>query len=151
MALDRERLVALGGYLAAMVFVLDQGSKWFLLNFVMQPPRVLALTPWFNLVLSWNKGVTFGILNHSGWGETRVWLLVAMALFIMALLFRWLTQVATLWAAVGLGFVMGGAAGNVVDRLRFGAVTDFLDFHIGSWHWFAFNLADAIIWFFRAK
>jgi signal peptidase II len=112
----------------------------------MKPPRVVPVTSWFNLVLSWNKGVTFGLFNHvPAWEAWQSYILIAIALVILALLFRWLTQCETLWAALGLGFVMGGAVGNVIDRVRFGAVTDFLDFHIDGWHWYAFNLADSAI------
>jgi signal peptidase II len=146
MIVDREKNLALGAYLGATVFVLDQLTKWLVLSFVMKPPRVVPVTSWFNLVLSWNKGVTFGILNHAGLSDVvRSWGLVVVALLIIALLFRWLLQASTLWATLGLGLVMGGASGNVVDRARFGAVTDFLDFHLGSWHWYAFNLADSAI------
>lgn len=141
-----ERYVSFGTYLAATVFALDQGVKWFLLESVMSPPKVVPLCPWLNLTLSLNKGVTFGLLNHGLISDgARSVLLIGAAILITILLFKWLTSAETLWATFGLGFVMGGAVGNVADRVRLGAVVDFIDFHIGGWHWYTFNLADSAI------
>jgi len=129
--------------LAAAVIILDQISKWWILSFVMQPPRVIPLTPFFNLVLGWNRGISFGFLDSGGW--LSAWFLPLAAVAISAVLTVWLYRVRRLRAAVGLGLIIGGAMGNLIDRLQFGAVADFLDFYAWGTHWPAFNLADSAI------
>lgn len=132
-----------GLVLAAVVVVLDQVSKWWILADVMNPPTVIPVTPFFNLVLVWNRGVSFGLLNQdSAWIP---WLLSALAAAICGGLLVWLRRADGRWLAAALGLVIGGALGNLVDRLRFGAVVDFLDVHAGGYHWPAFNVADAAI------
>ena len=110
--------------LAAVVLLLDQVSKWWILEMVMQPPQIIPLLPFFNLVLVKNFGVSFGMFAGLG----AIWPLVAIALVIMGGLTYWLRSVENRLLATGLGFVIGGAAGNVIDRFRYGAVIDFLDF-----------------------
>lgn len=128
---------------AAAVVVLDQLSKWWILAAVMQPPREIPVTPFFNLVLAWNRGVSFSLF-HSG-AAYAPYILSAVAVAVVAGLLWWLRRFDRLWPALGIGLVVGGALGNVVDRLRFGAVVDFLDVHAAGWHWPAFNLADSAI------
>jgi signal peptidase II len=136
--------VPLAGFaVAAAVFVLDQLAKWWILDAVMRPPRVIEVAPFFNVVLVWNRGASFGLFGDGGaWAP---WALVALAAAIAAGLGVWLWRTKSRFAALALGLVIGGALGNVVDRLRFGAVVDFLDFHLGSQHWPAFNVADSAI------
>ncbi len=129
--------------LAAVVIILDQISKWWILGTVMQPPKVIPLTPFFNLVLGWNRGISFGFLDSGGWLSD--WFLPLAAVAISAVLVVWLYRVRQLRAAVGIGLIIGGAMGNLVDRLQFGAVVDFLDFYAWGIHWPAFNLADSAI------
>lgn len=129
--------------LAAAVTILDQISKWWILGTVMQPPRVIPVTPFFNLVLGWNRGISFGFLDSGGW--LSAWFLPLAAVVISAVLAVWLYRVRQLRAAVGIGLIIGGAMGNLVDRLQFGAVADFLDFYAWGFHWPAFNLADSAI------
>jgi signal peptidase II len=131
-------------YLGALVVLCDQLSKWWLLNVAMQPPHKMPVTSFLNLVLVWNKGVTFGLLNKLD-HHLMSYFLVAVAAVIIFFLGRWLWRTSSFMVAVGLGAVMGGAIGNVLDRLRFGAVVDFLDFYYQDYHWFAFNIADAAI------
>ena len=128
---------------AAAVIILDQISKWWILGFVMQPPRVIELTPFFNLVLGWNRGISFGLLDSGGW--LSAWFLPLAVVAISAALTVWLYRVRHLRAAVGIGLIIGGAMGNLIDRLQFGAVADFLDFYAWGYHWPAFNLADSAI------
>ncbi len=136
-------MTRLGLVLALLVAVLDQIGKWWILGYVMNPPTVIPVTPFFNLVLVWNRGVSFGILNQeSTWIP---WLLSAVAAAICAALLVWLRRAEGRWLAAALGLIIGGALGNLVDRLRFGAVVDFLDVHAGGYHWPAFNVADAAI------
>ncbi len=137
---------------AAIVFALDQVSK----SAVLTASNGISgwgidILPIFNLVMVRNTGVSFGLLSG---GIAAWWVLSAVALTVTVFLFRWLWRERNLLVATGLGLIIGGALGNVVDRWRHGAVTDFLDFHAAGWHWPAFNLADvgivtgvaAIIW-----
>lgn len=133
----------IGYAVAAAVLLLDQASKWWVLLAVMDPPRVIEVTPFFNLVLAWNRGISFSLFHMEG--AAGPWILAAVALAIVVGLAWWLHRTHRPWPAVGAGLVMGGAVGNVVDRLVHGAVVDFLDFHLAGWHWPAFNLADSAI------
>lgn len=133
----------LGLGVALAVAVLDQALKAWMLALVFDPPRVLVLTPFFNLAPAWNRGVSFGFLAHGS--EWAPWLLSALAAAIALYLLRWLSKAESPWVATALGLVLGGAVGNAVDRVRYGAVADFLDFHAFGWHFWAFNLADSAI------
>jgi signal peptidase II len=121
----------------------DRWSKWFILNVVMDPPREIEVTPFFNLVLAWNKGVSFSLFR-SDWFYAP-YVLSGVALAIAAGLAWWLGRQDRVLPALAIGLVMGGAVGNVIDRLIFGAVVDFLDVHAAGYHWPAFNLADTAI------
>jgi signal peptidase II len=127
--------------LALIVFALDQASKEVILAVADALPR--AVLPFFNLVLVWNPGVSFGMLG--GDQATEPWILVGLALVITVGLLIWLVRERDRGTALAIGLVLGGAIGNVIDRLRHGAVVDFLDFHVAGYHWPAFNLADSAI------
>jgi signal peptidase II len=136
---------ALGRWLAlaAVVVVLDQASKaWVLGSFRLAEHH--AVTPFFNLVLVFNPGASFSFLaDAGGWQK---WFFVVLALGISLWLLSLLRHHAherLLPAALSL--ILGGAIGNVIDRLRFDAVVDFLDFHLAGYHWPAFNVADSAI------
>jgi signal peptidase II len=133
------------GLLAALVAaVVDQVTKAWALAALWPPySEGIALLPVLNLRLGFNTGVTFGMFRDSA--AEAVWLLVAIKLAIVGLLGWWLWRTRLRTEAVGLGLVIGGALGNVVDRVRQGAVTDFVDAHYGGWHWPTFNLADVAI------
>jgi signal peptidase II len=136
----------LGGGVAVLVCGLDQLTKWLILAAVMDPPRQIVLAPFFNLVLVYNKGVSFGLLkSDSIWTP---YLLSGLALAISVFLVLWLRKAQTRLLAVSIGMVLGGAIGNVVDRLHYGAVVDFLDFYLPGTelpHFPAFNMADSAI------
>jgi signal peptidase II len=132
----------LGPLAAAAVLVLDQLSKWAMIGLLAGRPDSIEVVPFFNLVMVWNHGVSFGLFNT---GLSRPWIFIATALAMVAALAVWLVRVSRQWIAVPLGLIIGGALGNVLDRLRFGAVADFLDFHLGAAHWPAFNVADSAI------
>ena len=139
----RAAIFGLGVAAALVVIVLDQLSKWWILDIVMRPPRAIEITPFFNLVLVWNRGVSFGLFNEPGGWNAIV--LPVLALAIVALLLIWLARSDNRLTGLSLGLIIGGAIGNVIDRVRFGAVIDFLDVHAAGWHWPAFNVADSAI------
>jgi signal peptidase II len=101
------------------------------------------VTSFFNIVLIYNRGMSFGLFNSGGGLNALLFSVVAAA--IVTVLTYWLSRVESPLLAGAIGLIIGGAVGNVIDRIRFGAVVDFLDFHIGSWHWPAFNIADSAI------
>ncbi len=130
---------------AAAAAVLDQASKAMVLAFFGEPGCAVhrvAVSSFLDIVLTCNPGVSFGLFNRTG--INALIFSLAAALIILVLVF-WLSRVRASFLAVAIGLVIGGAIGNVVDRLRFGAVIDFLYFHAGSWYWPAFNLADSAI------
>lgn len=132
--------VIIGWIVAALWFAIDQVTKWWILENVMDPPRVIPVTAFFNLVLGWNTGVSFGMLSDSALSP---WTLAFLAIAVSGVLSVWLNRTHRLLVGAGLGLVTGGALSNALNRLTHGAVMDFLDFHVTGWHWPAFNLADA--------
>ncbi|MEQ8804259.1 MAG: signal peptidase II [Rhodospirillales bacterium] len=129
--------------LAFLVLVLDQISKWWVLTDLMNPPRVIEVLPFANLVLVWNRGVSFGLFNTAS--DYGPWILSALALAVSAVLAVWLFRGPERMVGWGIGLILGGALGNVIDRLVHGAVVDFVDLHAGGAHWPAFNVADSAI------
>ncbi len=136
-------MVRLGLGCAAAVVVIDQLTKWWMLAALGGPPGIIAITPFFNLVLVENRGISFGLLSSRA--RWLPWLLVAFALVIGAALIHWLGRVQKRWLAAAIGLVLGGALGNAIDRVVHGAVVDFFDFHLAGFHWPAFNVADSAI------
>ncbi|MEX0693961.1 MAG: signal peptidase II [Rhodospirillales bacterium] len=138
-----RRPAAIGALIAVVVLILDQASKFWILYDVMQPPKVIEVTPFFNIVLAWNRGVSFGMFNNLG--DFGPYLLTGLAVVIILVLAFWLWRANSRLSAVSLALIIGGAVGNVIDRLQYGAVVDFLDFHGFGYHWPAFNVADSAI------
>lgn len=134
----RSRRLGVG--VLVLILGLDQLSKWWIVSELMTPPQTVTVTPFFNLILVWNRGVSFSLLSHEA--DLVPYGLAGLSLVIAGWLGRWLWQQPAWRTAVGLGMVIGGALGNVIDRLRFGAVADFLDFHALGWHFATFNVAD---------
>ncbi|WP_374440181.1 signal peptidase II [Stella sp.] len=131
---------------AAAILAADQASKHWMLGFLqVEGPlgrgRFVPLTDFLNLVVVWNRGVSFGMF--AGHDDMVRWALAGLAVVVSMALAVWLFRTPDRLVALGLGCVIGGAIGNVVDRVRFGAVFDFLDFHAAGYHWPAFNVADA--------
>lgn len=142
--MTRRAIIGIGLAVAALVLVLDQVSKEYFLDLVAQySPPVIVVTPFFNLVQVWNTGVSFGLFQDDT--TSRSMILIGVALAVLVWIGIWLWRTTSRLAAVALGGIIGGAVGNIIDRLRFGAVFDFLDFHAFGWHWPAFNVADAAI------
>src|SRR6185312_5131658 len=142
--MTRNRLTALGLAAALVVLAADQVSKWWVVTVIDLPTiRQIVLLPMLNLTMVRNQGITFGLLNGFGtWGHL---ILAAIALAVVVALGVWLRRAESRLVAVALGAIAGGAVGNVIDRLRFGAVVDFIHAHLGDWHWYVFNVADAAI------
>jgi len=136
---SRPRQLAFG--LALILLVLDQQTKTMVLTSPTLAEGAIRVTSFFNIVLVWNKGISFGMLSELG--DDLSSLLVVLTLLVVVILLAWLWRTSELLTALGIGLVIGGALGNVIDRWRFGAVVDFLDVHVGGWHWPAFNLADS--------
>ena len=139
-----RRLEIQAMFLIVITLVLDQVSKELLLGYLQNSGAVVpVIDGFFRLVMVWNKGVSFGMLG----GDRAVppWVLSAVAVAVCIALFIWLRRTDRPLHGWGIGLVIGGAIGNVIDRARWGAVFDFADFHIGRWHWPAFNVADAAI------
>lgn len=129
--------------LSGVVVVLDQITKYAAVAALAGRPPV-AVTDFFNLVLVYNRGAAFSFLAGAGGWQREFFIVIAVAaaLWIIYLLRRHAQQ--TLFC-VALALVLGGAIGNVIDRVLVGAVVDFLDFHAYGWHWPAFNVADSAI------
>ena len=138
--------VGMGLAAAVAIFVADQVSKSWMLDYLavdggLGRGRFVPVTDIFNLVVVWNRGVSVGMF--AGHDDTMRWALAALAVGVSLILAVWLFRTQDRLVALGLGCVIGGALGNVVDRVRFGAVFDFLDFHALGYHWPAFNVADS--------
>ena len=129
---------------ALVVIAADQASKaWIWSFFGGQEGSQTELTSFFSFVLTGNRGMSFGLFNTNAAMNTAVFTVLAVAIVIALLV--WLRRAHNPLIRVALGMIIGGAVGNVLDRLIRGAVVDFLDFHLGTWHWYAFNVADAAI------
>lgn len=130
--------------IAAVVLVLDQISKVWLLG-VMEANayRPIEVTGFFNLVMVWNEGVSFGMLDIGS--DMMRWVLMIFALAVAVALLVWARRAGGPVLTVGIGLIAGGAVGNALDRLFYGAVADFFDVHVSGYHWPAFNIADSAI------
>jgi signal peptidase II len=157
---------------AVFIIAFDQFSKWYVLEQVLRPqmeppaqenaqtdsipaqfinwyktpprtigPAEMTVIPNFNIVSVWNKGVSFGMFNKAS--DKGPMILIGISLAISLLFLIWLFRRPDNMQSAGIVMVIGGALGNVIDRLRFGAVFDFLDFHAFDYHWPAFNIADS--------
>ena len=119
-----------------LIFVFDLGSR-----------GVVTLAPFLDLVLTWNTGISYGLFPQEG--PVGQWVLLAVKALAVALLWIWLARVSSRLTALALGLIIGGALGNAIDRLAYGAVADFVLFHLTtggfSFKWYVFNVADAAI------
>ncbi len=135
-------MIRFGITIAALALLLIQLTQQVLFATIAGAKAPLVVTPFFNLVTVWNPGISFGMLQDIPNGQ---WILSAVAMLIVAWLFVWLRKVTHRSTALALGLIIGGAVGNVIDRIRFSAVFDYLDFHAFGYHWPAFNLSDSFI------
>lgn len=157
-------------FLVLMVVIADQFTKWWVMERVFRTDSTsslplfdwlfsvlkgtehdptgryygpVALTFFLNISMVWNKGISFGLFQNDS--DLGLYLLISIALAISVVFTVWLVLTRSRIIAYGLSLIVGGAIGNVIDRLRLGAVADFLDFHYGNMHFPAFNLADSCI------
>jgi signal peptidase II len=141
-------LARLGLITAAVTTLLDQALKlWLLFAFDLQSRGIVRLTPFLDLVLIWNKGISYGLFQQDG--PLGQWLLLALTAAAVALLWIWLARSTSRLMVVSLALIIGGAIGNAIDRVAYGAVADFVLLHLTttsfSFKWYVFNLADAAI------
>lgn len=127
--------------IALCILIADQITKLAALKYFADGP--VEILPFFNFVLVWNRGISFGMFSNAH--DYGPYVLVALSLAVMAGLGFWMARVAHKPLYIALACVIAGAFGNIIDRLRFGAVVDFLDFHAFGWHYPAFNIADSAI------
>lgn len=140
---QKYHLYRLCGITGLITLLADQISKWWFIYELRLPDREIILLPFFKLVMVWNYGVSFGMFADKA--ESQKWLLSGLALAIIAVLLYWLKSAENKLVALGVGLVVGGAIGNVIDRMRFGAVADFFYLHYEDFYWPAFNIADSAI------
>jgi len=140
--LSRPHLVALATIVCLVA--LDMVTKDWAINLLAQNAfRPIEVTSFFNLVMVWNTGVSFGMF--AGDGNSAHWLLVLLPGLVALGMAIWMFQSKQVLEIFGLAFVISGALGNLADRIGRGAVADFFDFHVAGWHFWAFNVADAAI------
>jgi signal peptidase II len=131
---------------AAIALALDQGTKLLLLyvvHFADPGQHEIAVLPFFNLVMVWNPGVSYGLFPAHGPVGTAI--LAFFSLAAVAALGYWLWNSSRLVLSIGLGLVIGGALGNLIDRLVYGKVADFFHFYVHDYNWYVFNVADCAI------
>lgn len=141
-------LARIGLLVALVTAALDQATKlWMLFVYDLGGRGAVAINPFLDLVLTWNYGISYGLFQQ----DTQLgrWVLVAIKIAAVILLGWWLKETRSRLAALCLGLIIGGAIGNGIDRIAYGAVADFLLFHITTgtfrFNWYVFNLADAAI------
>ncbi len=143
------------------LIIADQLSKWAVSEFIIRkdgaiglidwilhaperlPSSQIEVLPFFNFVMVWNRGISFGLFNSET--DYGAYILIALAVVISAGFLVWLSRCTNKMQCFGFSLVVGGALSNALDRVRFGAVMDFLDFHAFGYHWPAFNIADSCI------
>ena len=149
MKLKFPTLPFFGLVLGGLIIWADQFTKQWVLTLFhngdteQRMPRPHTVTDFFDFVLVWNHGVSFGILNQTNTVMPMV--LIGLAVILVGFVSWWLIRAKTWGEAVAFGLIIGGAIGNIIDRVRLGAVVDFLDFHMGETHWPAFNVADSAV------
>lgn len=135
---------SLGLLIAVIVFLADQASKFYALGVLdLEFSGPITLTPYVDLVLVWNRGISYGLFQQNA--DLGRYFLVALSVGAAIGFGIWLWRSHRFMSALALGLLVGGAIGNGIDRLFRGAVVDFILFHWGSWNWYVFNIADAAI------
>jgi signal peptidase II len=134
----------LGAAIALATLALDQASKLYLLFAYVLPIRdPLVLAPFLEFVVVWNRGISYGLFQQHT--EIGRWLLIAVSAVAVVWLAIWMGRANSRILAAALGLIIGGAVGNAIDRVAYGAVFDFIHVHLGTFSWYVFNVADAAI------
>lgn len=134
----------LGLLTVAVIFIADQASKlWLLFGLGLAENGPYAVTPFMNIVLAWNRGISYGLFQQST--DIGRWGLVILSFVAAIWLWRWMWRETRRLTVLSLALIIGGALGNGVDRAVYGAVVDFVHLHYGSFSWYIFNIADAAI------
>jgi signal peptidase II len=135
---------SLGLCIGAVAAAADQAHKaWMIGLFGAEEGHKFTLVPFFDIVMRWNPGISYGLFPQDG--EAGRWALALFSLCAVLALILWIGQLQMRFAVISVGLIAGGALGNAIDRIRFGKVADFFSFHIGWFHWYIFNLADVAI------
>ncbi|VAV96122.1 Lipoprotein signal peptidase [hydrothermal vent metagenome] len=135
------RFAPIGLAFIALGFGIDQGFKWWMLYvYDISAKQPVSLTPFFDLVMVWNPGVSYGWFKNLG-----PWVLIAGQSLIVLLLWFWLAGSKDRISAIAVGLIIGGALGNITDRVAYEAVADFFHFYAFGYNWYIFNLADVVI------
>jgi signal peptidase II len=131
----------LSGFVACLIIMMtDQLSKAAVLHWFTVNSGKIVVTSFLNIVLAWNKGVSFSLFPANS--PEAIWILIGVATLLSLILLIWIWMAETKFIGACLGMILGGALGNIIDRFQFGAVVDFLDFHLYGYHWYTFNIAD---------
>ena len=134
----------IGFVVALLTLIVDQATKlYFLFVFDLPVREPLVVNPFVNLIVVWNRGISYGMFQQDS--EFGRWALVALSVVAGIGLSLWIRRAPNTLVAAALGLIVGGALGNAVDRVAYGAVFDFIHFHVGSFSWYVFNIADAAI------
>jgi signal peptidase II len=133
------------GFSAALItLILDQATKLYtLFAFDLPLKEPVEFAPFINLIVVWNRGISYGLFQQDG--DMGRWILIVVSILASIGLSVWIRRTRAKLLGFSLGLIVGGAIGNVIDRLAYGAVFDFIQFHIGDWSWYVFNVADAAI------
>lgn len=132
-----------GILISLTILISDQIHKWYMLEIVdIDTIGKIEILPFFNFVMVWNKGISFGMGQAT---DNAPLVFSAIASIIVIGLIIWMYKSSSKLLVISLSLVVGGAIGNVIDRIRFGAVADFFDFHVAGYHWPAFNIADSAV------
>ena len=135
------RIISIGA-IVFFAFALDQISKILIINFFNDKNEIIYLTKFLNFDLIWNDGIAFGLL---GYGNSYIYNSITVIISFVIILIFYLMINSTNYIVYFYSLIVGGALGNLIDRIRYHAVPDFIDFHIGDYHWFVFNIADIFI------
>ena len=139
-----DRAISRGSWIVVLVVLLDQASKYLAEEFLILHQPV-AIMPFLNFTLAYNTGAAFSFLHQAGGWQNTFFIVIALLMSLVLLVMLYKTPRRDLQLAISLWLVLGGALGNVIDRLRLQKVVDFIDFYVGEWHFATFNVADMAI------
>jgi signal peptidase II len=143
-AAPAPRFLALGLKVAALLILADQASKlWLIYGTHLRLTYPWPILSFLDITVVWNRGISYGLFQQNS--ETGRWILTGIKLVAAIILFFWLRKAEARLEAIGIGLIIGGAIGNAIDRVLHGAVFDFVHFHVGSFSWYVFNVADVAI------